>query len=177
MYYDQRREPLSPEMQCRTQSDITALRVLTRSAGSSCKSGFTPLSACTSASEAVGDRGGDRSACTSTRSRKPSVQSLSRVTFSPYDEARLASRLPSAAATESRLDRSCAADALADGRSGDALPSRIRSCRYRRRRDVLRYRRAVFVQSAVDRPQRPATVQFGGVPSSTPRTAAAFARP
>lgn len=71
-------------MQCGTQSDITALRVMTRSTGSACKSGFTPLTACTSASEAVGDRGGDRSACTSTRSRTPSVQSLSRVTFSPY---------------------------------------------------------------------------------------------
>lgn len=92
----------------------------------------------------------------------------------------MAARLPSAAATESRLGRSRAADALADddGRRGDALPSRIRSGRDRRRRDVLRYRRAVFVQSAVDRPQRPTTtVQFGGVPSSAPRTAAAFARP
>lgn len=133
--------------------------------GSACKSGFTPLTARTSASEAVGDAAAAAAATDRRARRRARVYhpfSRYRALHSVrYHEARVAARLPSAAATESRLGRSRAANALADddGRSGDALPSRIRSGRRRRRRDVLRYRRALFVQSAVDRPQRPATVQ------------------
>lgn len=81
----------------------------------------------------------------------------------------MASRLPSAAATESRLGRSDAADAVAGNGSRDTLPPGIR-CGRSRRRSVFRHRRAVFVQSAVDRPQP--TTEYG-IPS-TPRTAAAF---
>jgi len=89
--------------------------------------------------------------------------------FSSHHEARVASCLPSAAATESRLGRSDAAYAVAGDGSRDTLPSGIR-CGRNRHRSVFRHRRAVFVQSAVGRPQP--TTEFG-VPSK-PRTAAAF---
>jgi len=83
----------------------------------------------------------------------------------------VASRLPSAAPTESRLGRCDAADAVADDCSRYALPTGIR-CGRSRSGNLFRHRRAVFVQSTVDRPQ-PTTIF--GVPS-TPWTAAAFTR-
>jgi len=79
----------------------------------------------------------------------------------------VASRLPSAAPTESRVGRCDAADAVDDDGSRDALPTGIR-CGRSRSGSVFRHRRAVFVQSAVDRPQPTAVF---GVPS-TPRTTA-----
>jgi len=101
-----------------------------------------------------------------------SVQSLLYcIQFSSHHEARVASRLPSSAATESRLGCSDAADAVADVGIGDAIPSGIR-CGRSRLGSVFRHRRAVFLQSTVDCP-KPTTVF--GVPSS-PWSAAAFTR-
>jgi len=125
--------------------------------------------------EAVGGYGGDRSACTSRALTHPFSRyyiAFSSVrSFSSHHEARVASRLPSTAPTESRLGCCDAADAVADDGSRDALSTGIRRGRSRCR-DVFRHRRAVFVQSAVDRSQP--TTLFG-VPS-TPWTAAAFTR-
>lgn len=94
-------------------------------------------------------------------------------TFSVHHEARVASRLPSSVASESRPGRSRAA---ADG----ALPARVR----RGGRSVFRCRGTVFVQSAADapvvRPKSPTSTWRAPdavVAPASPRTAAASARP
>lgn len=92
--------------------------------------------------------------------------------FSVHHEARVASRLPSVVAPESRRGRAAAAAATGP------LPARDR----RRGRSVFRYRGPVFLQSAasragpVDRPESTTTTPFGCDPFTPSRTAAAFAR-